>query len=82
MIIQTKGDANNTTDQWHARIVAKTVWREAAKAPKVGYLAVWSHQRAVRLIVLVLIVTLVLSMLLGSIWRSAPRYERGRADHM
>jgi signal peptidase len=73
VIIETKGDANNTTDQWHARIVANTVWRETAKAPKVGYLAVWSHQRAVRLGVLILIVTLALSMLLGTIWRSPPR---------
>jgi signal peptidase I len=73
VIIQTKGDANNTTDQWDARIVAKTIWRETARAPKVGYLAVWSHQRAVRLFVLVLTLTLVVSMLLGSIWRSSPR---------
>lgn len=72
VIIQTKGDANNTTDQWHARLIARTVWRETARAPKVGYLAVWSHQRAVRLGVLVLIVTLVVSMLLGTIWRPTP----------
>jgi signal peptidase I len=72
VIIQTKGDANNTTDQWHARISAKSVWHETLKAPKVGYLAVWSHKRAIRLGVLILIVTLVVSMLLGSIWRSAP----------
>ena len=72
VIIQTKGDANNTTDQWNARIVASSVWRETGKAPKIGYLAVWSHQRAVRLGVLVLVVTLVLTMLLGSIWRSTP----------
>src|SRR3984893_9106413 len=26
VIIQTKGDANNTTDQWHARLIAKTIW--------------------------------------------------------
>ena len=73
VIIQTKGDANNTTDQWSARLVAATIWREAAKAPKIGYLAVWSHQRAVRLAALVLIVTLVVAMLLGSIWRSPRR---------
>lgn len=71
-IIETKGDANNATDQWHARIISKTIWRETLKAPMVGYLAVWSHQRAIRLGVLILIVTLVVSMLLGSIWRSAP----------
>jgi signal peptidase I len=73
VIIQTKGDANNTTDQWRAQITAKTVWRETGKAPLVGYLAVWTHQRPVRLSVLFLIVSLVVSMLLGSIWRSAPR---------
>lgn len=73
VIIQTKGDANNTTDQWHARIIAKTIWRETVKAPKVGYLAVWSHQRAIRLGVLILIVALVVSMLLRTIWRSDPR---------
>jgi signal peptidase len=72
VIIQTKGDANNTTDQWHARIFANTIWRESVKAPKLGYLAVWSHQRAIRLGVLILIVTLVVSMLLGTIWRSSP----------
>jgi len=72
VIIQTKGDANNTTDQWRARIIANTIWRETVKAPKVGYLAVWSHQRAIRLGVLILIVTLVVSMLLGTIWRPAP----------
>jgi signal peptidase I len=72
VIIQTKGDANNTSDQWHARLIAKTIWRETTKAPKVGYLAVWSHQRAVRLGVLILIVTLVVSMLLRTIWRPTP----------
>jgi signal peptidase I len=73
MVIQTKGDANNTTDQWRARIVAHTVWRETVKAPKIGYLAVWAHQRGVRLAVLFLTVALVLSILLGSIWRPAAR---------
>jgi signal peptidase I len=70
VVIETKGDANNTTDQWHARVIAGTIWRESVKTPKIGYLAVWSHQRAVRLGVLILIVTLGVSMLLGTIWRS------------
>jgi len=73
VVIQTKGDANNTTDHWHARIIANTIWRETVKTPTVGYLAVWSHQRAVRLGVLILIVTLVVSMLLRTIWRPDPR---------
>jgi signal peptidase I len=69
VIIQTKGDANNATDQWHARIVGNTVWHEALKVPVVGYLAVWSQQRPVRFGVLIAIVILVVSMLLGGIWR-------------
>jgi len=73
VILQTKGDANNAVDPWRARIVGNTVWRESLKAPKVGYLAVWSQQRGVRLGLLVVIVTLVVSMLLGWIWRSTPR---------
>jgi signal peptidase len=73
VILQTKGDANNAVDPWRARIVGNTVWRESLKAPKVGYLAVWSQQRGVRLGLLVVIVTLVASMLLGWIWRHPQR---------
>jgi signal peptidase len=72
VIIQTKGDANNVTDQWHARIIGNTVWRESMKVPKLGYLAVWSQQRPVRFGLAIVIVVLILSMLLGSIWRSTP----------
>jgi signal peptidase len=72
VIIQTKGDANDATDQWHARIISNTVWRESLKAPKLGYLAVWSGQRPVRFALLIVIVALLVTMLLGSIWRSAP----------
>lgn len=73
VIIQTKGDANNATDQWRARIVGNTVWHESLKTPKLGYLAVWSQQRPVRFGVLVVIVILVVSMLLGWIWRPTSR---------
>jgi signal peptidase len=73
VIIQTKGDANNATDGWDARIVGNTVWRESLKVPKIGYLAAWSQQRPVRLGLLIVIVTLVVSMLLGSIWRPSSR---------
>lgn len=71
VIIQTKGDANNAIDPWRARIASNTVWREDLEAPKVGYLAVWSQQRPVRLGVLIVIVILVVGMLLGWIWRPA-----------
>jgi signal peptidase I len=73
VIIQTKGDANNATDAWHARIISNTVWRETLKAPKAGYLVVWSKQRPVRFGVLLVIVISVVSMLLGWIWRPTPR---------
>jgi len=73
VIIQTKGDANNATDQWHARIAGNTVWHEDLKMPKVGYLAVWSQQRPVRLGMLIVIVILAVSILLGWIWRPTSR---------
>jgi signal peptidase len=69
LVIQTKGDANNATDQWRARILGNTVWRESVKVPDVGYLSVWSGQRTVRLGLLIAIVALVVSILLGTIWR-------------
>jgi signal peptidase I len=73
VIIQTKGDANNATDQWRAHIVGNTVWNEALKVPAVGYLAVWSKQRLVRIAVLSVVVLLLVSLLLGSIWRPRSR---------
>jgi signal peptidase len=69
IIIKTKGDANNATDAWRARITSATVWRESLKLPKVGYLVAWSQQRPARLGVLIVVVVLVVSMLLGWIWR-------------
>jgi signal peptidase I len=72
VVIQTKGDANNAPDQWSARIAGSSVWRESLKAPGVGYLAVWSGQRPVRLGVLLVIVILGASLPLGRIWRPKP----------
>jgi signal peptidase len=69
VVIQTKGDANNATDPWHARLVGDTIWRVSVKASKIGYLAAWSQQRPVRLGVLIVIVILLVSMLMGWIWR-------------
>jgi signal peptidase I len=73
VVIQTKGDANNATDPWHAHLVGDTVWRESLKASKLGYLSVWSGQRPVRLGLLIVIVVLLTGTLLGTIWRSSPR---------
>jgi signal peptidase len=72
LVIQTKGDANNAIDQWHARILGNTVWRESTKLPEVGYLSVWSRQKPIRLGLLIAIVTLVVSILMGTIWRATP----------
>jgi signal peptidase I len=75
VIFQTKGDANNARDQWRAHIVGNTVWHEALKLPKLGYLAVWSQQRPVRFGLLSVIVILIVSMQLGWIWRPTQRVE-------
>jgi signal peptidase I len=69
IIIQTKGDANRAPDSWRALIVGRTVWRESLRAPKLGYLAVWSEQRPVRFGVLLVIVIAIMGMWLGAIWR-------------
>ncbi len=66
---QTQGDANNARDRWRAHIVGNTVWHEAFKLPKFGYLAVWSQQRLARFGLLSIIVILIVSMQLGWIWR-------------
>lgn len=73
VIFQTQGDANNARDQWRAHIVGNTVWHQAFKLPKFGYLAVWSQQRLVRFGLLSVIVILILSMQLGWIWRPSSR---------
>jgi signal peptidase I len=72
VVIRTKGDANNAPDQWSARIAGATVWRESVKAPALGYLAVWSKQRSVRLGLLIVIVILGVSLPLGRIWQRKP----------
>jgi signal peptidase len=69
VIIETKGDANDATDQRPARIVGDTAWHETLRVPKLGYLAVWSQQRPVRFGLLVAILLLMVSMLLSTIWR-------------
>jgi signal peptidase len=79
-VIQTKGDSNNVKDQWRAHLIGSTVWREALKVPELGYLAVWSGQRPVRLAALIAIVLLVVSILMGWIWRPAGGRVQTRSD--
>jgi signal peptidase I len=74
-VIETKGDANNVPDAWRASLSGNTVWRERTKLPSLGYLSVFSAQRPVRFILLIAIVALLVTTLLGAIWRSSPRRE-------
>jgi hypothetical protein len=60
-----KDDINNANDQWRPRIIGGTVWREDFKLPKLGYLAVWSQQRQVRMGLLILVIALTVSMGMG-----------------
>jgi signal peptidase I len=73
VVIRTKGDANNAPDEWRARLAGDTVWRESAKVPLLGYLSVFSAQRPVRFGLMITIVMLLVTALLGAIWRSSPR---------
>jgi signal peptidase I len=74
VVMQTKGDANNATDAWHARILSSTVWRERLKLPSLGYVSVWAGQRPVRLGLLIVVILAVTS-LLSWIWRSTPAWD-------
>ena len=75
IIFRTKGDANNASDPWRAKIAGDIVWRETAKVPLLGYLVVWSQRPAIRMGVLSLMLGLLVIILLGWIWRPAARRE-------
>jgi len=71
--IRTKGDANNAIDSWHATLTGPTVFHEALRVAKLGYLVVFAEQRWVRFAVLLATVMSAVAMLLGSIWRGEAR---------
>jgi signal peptidase I len=71
IVMRTKGDANNVSDPWRARITGATVWRASFTVPFAGYLVVWSQQPAIRMAVLGVMLALVVSILLSRIWRPA-----------
>ncbi len=73
LVIQTKGDANNAGDPWHAKIAGTTVWRETARLPWVGYLVAWGQGPYIRMGVLALMLLLMVSIVMRWIWRPAPR---------
>lgn len=76
VVIETKGDANNANDSWHAHVLGKVVWYERARVAAVGYVTTWAQQPVVRFAALVIIVVLAVSLWMGRIWRrSPPRYH-------
>jgi signal peptidase I len=75
IIFRTKGDANNASDPWRAKIAGDIVWRETTKIPLLGYVVVWSQRPAIRMVVLGLMLALFVIVALGWIWRPAPRRE-------
>ena len=80
VIIRTKGDANNASDPWRAKIAdGSTVWRESLRLPRIGYLVVRIQQPYVRMGVLTAMLMLVVSLLLGWIWRPATREQARHA---
>lgn len=73
IVIRTKGDANNARDPWRAKIAGSTVWRESLRVPWAGFLVVWSQQPFIRMGVLAVMLILVVSIMLGWIWRPTSR---------
>lgn len=70
-VIQTKGDANNAMDSWKVTLHGHSIWYESFSIPGVGYLAVWSQQVLVRLLLLLAVMGLLLSFGLSRVWRRA-----------
>jgi signal peptidase I len=48
VLIRTRGDANNATDPWTARISAPKVWQVQAAAPRLGYVLAWFRDLPLR----------------------------------
>ena len=48
-IVQTKGDANNTIDPWHAELHGSNIWRYRFRLPAFGYPLLWLRMRWVHL---------------------------------
>ena len=67
--IRTKGDANDVADPWGKIAVGgSSIWRVTHVVPKVGYLSVWAQQRALRLLIAIVVVGTLTSFALRWIW--------------
>lgn len=72
-VIQTKGDANNVGDPWKARLGGTRAWRVVAVVPKIGYLSVAEHNRAIRLALEAVLFAAGIGTALGVIWHRSPK---------
>jgi signal peptidase I len=72
---RTKGDANDSRDPWTIRLPGQ-VGRVSFSIPYAGYALWYLHTREVRTGLILLAALLLLTWLLGRIWRSQPEPVR------
>jgi signal peptidase len=68
-VIQTQGDANNTPDQWIARLGESTVWQARFAIPRLGRVINVLRGDAVHTLALTVAPILLLCLVLLEIWR-------------
>lgn len=67
-IVQTKGDANNTADPWHAQLHGATVWRYRFHLPAFGYPLLWLRLRWVHVATTLMVPVLLTLFGLWRLW--------------
>jgi signal peptidase len=67
-LIRTKGDANNTRDDWTARLDGSTAWQVRLVVPKLGWLIVWLRDPLIRYFAVFLAPALFALLVLRRIW--------------
>jgi signal peptidase len=72
-IVQTRGDANNTVDPWHAQLHGAMVWRYRFRLPGFGYPLLALRSRWVRLGTTLLLPLLLSIWGLGKLWLPSRR---------
>lgn len=72
-IVQTRGDANNTVDPWHAQLHGATVWRYRFRLPGFGYPLLILRSRWVQLGTTLLLPLLLSIWGLGKLWLPSRR---------
>jgi signal peptidase I len=72
-IVQTRGDANNTIDPWHAQLQGGTVWRYRLRLPAFAYPLLALRSRWVHLGTTLLLPFLLSLWGLGRLWLPSRR---------